>query len=285
MMTIISLIGGGVANYAFKAETETAGEMVLGHGDVDALKSLYSQWQENYEARGGNATTLRLSLAHSKALSNTASKARGNVELNLMTGSVSVKVKGLDNQSYDVWLVDNREGVNRTIKPETGDGFFRLGTLSQKKEFAELATQIDRTALADFKVDMVTVTPAGQRPDQSIVLTGSPDLMLSLYYSDKPWAMAKVGDLKSSPQTEPPFGFLLPKLAQADANQDNLASVLGAQIAEGRRIFVNETFNGNGRTCSTCHRLDNNHTIDPKYIAKLPKTDPLFVAETNPHLR
>ncbi len=53
---------------------------------------------------------------------------------------------------------------------------------------------------------------------------------------------------------------------------------MGAQIAEGRKIFVNETFDGNGRTCSTCHRLDNNHTIDPKYIAKLPKSDPLFVA-------
>ncbi len=215
MMTIMSLIGG-VANYAFKAETETGGEMVLGHGNLDALKGIYSQWKENYEAHGGNATTLRLSLAHSKALSNTASKARGTMELDLMTGSVSVKVKGLDKQSYDLWLVDNREGANRTVKPETGDGFFRLGTLIHNKDFAELATKIDRTALADFKIDMVTLTPAGQSPDQSIVLTGSPDLMLSLYYSDKPWAMAKVGDLKSRPETESTFDFLLPKLALAD---------------------------------------------------------------------
>ncbi len=284
MTAIMGLLGGGAVNYAFNAETETNNEMVLGHGNLDALKGIYSQWQQNYEAHGGNATTLRLSLAHSRALSTNASKARGAMELNLMTGSVSVKVKGLDDQAYDVWLVDNREGPNRTVKPEAGDGFFRLGTLSQGQEVAELAGKIDRTALADFKVDMVTVTPAGQSPDQGIVLTGSPDLMLSLYYSDKPWAMAKVGDVKSSPKTEPAFGFLLPKLAQADANQDNLASVLGAEIAEGRRIFVNETFNGNGRTCATCHRLDNNHTIDPKYIAKLPKTDPLFVAETNPDL-
>ena len=279
ILTIMGLISVGVVNYAFNTETEADGEIVLGHGDVDALKSLYSQWQANYEARGGNATTLHLSLAHSRVLSDTESKARGHVALDLMTGSVSVKVMGLDHQAYDVWLVDNHEGAKRTIKPEAGDGFYRLGTLTQKKEFAELTTQIDRTALADFKVDMVTVTPAGRSPDQGIVLTGSPDLMLSLYYSDKPWAMAKVGGLKASPKTEPPFGFLLPKLAQADANQDNLASVLGAQIAEGRRIFINETFGGNGRTCATCHRLDNNHTIDPKYIAKLPKTDPLFVAE------
>ncbi len=285
MFTILGLISVWVANYAFNTETEAGGEIVLGHGDVDALKGLYSQWQANYEARGGNATTLHLSLAHSRVLSNSESKARGHVALNLMTGSVSVKVQGLDHQSYDVWLVDNLEGPKRTIKPEAGDGFFRLGTLTHKNEFAELTTQIDRTALADFKVDMVTVTPAGQSPDQGIVLTGSPDLMLSLYYSDKPWAMAKVSGLKASPKTEPPFGFLLPKLAQADANQDNLVSVLGAQIAEGRRIFINETFGGNGRTCVTCHRLDNNHTIDPKYIAKLPKTDPLFVAETNPDLK
>ena len=183
-----------------------------------------------------------ISGSFSKALSNTESKARGTMALNLMTGSLSVKVKGLDHHSYDVWLVDNRDGANRTVKPEAGDGFFRLGTLTQKNDFAELATKIDRSALADFKVDMVTVTPAGQSPDQGIVLTGSPDLMLSLYYSDKPWAMAKVGDLKSSPKTEPPFGFLLPKLAQADANQDNLTAVLGDQIAKGRRDFCQRNF-------------------------------------------
>jgi len=279
MITIIGLFGSGVVTYAFKAETGTGGEMVLGHGNLNALKNIYSRWQENYEAHGGNATTLRLSLAHSKALSNTASKARGNVELNLMNGLVTVKVKGLDKQPYDVWLVDNRDGFNRTVKPEAGDSFFRLGTLSHKNNNAELTTQIDRTALADFKIDMVTVTTAGLSPDKSIVLSGSPDLMLRLYYSGKPWVLAKVGNLKSSPETETPFAFLLPKLAHADANQDNLATVLGAQIAEGRRIFVSETFEGNGRTCATCHRLDNNHTIDPKYIAKLPNTDPLFVAE------
>lgn len=59
---------------------------------------------------------------------------------------------------------------------------------------------------------------------------------------------------------------------------------LTAQIAKGRDLFINETFAGNGRTCSTCHRLDNNHTIDPKYIARLPDDDPLFVAEYIPEL-
>ena len=55
-------------------------------------------------------------------------------------------------------------------------------------------------------------------------------------------------------------------------------------IAKGRKIFFNETFKGNGRTCGTCHREENNFTIDPTFIATLPPNDPLFVAEFNPDL-
>ena len=43
---------------------------------------------------------------------------------------------------------------------------------------------------------------------------------------------------------------------------------------------MKETFDGNGRTCGTCHPATNNFTLDPAFIAKLPKSDPLFVAET-----
>lgn len=57
-----------------------------------------------------------------------------------------------------------------------------------------------------------------------------------------------------------------------------------ALIAEGERLFFEETFEGNGRTCGTCHRRDNNFTIDPVFIATLPPDDPLFVAESNPDL-
>lgn len=50
-------------------------------------------------------------------------------------------------------------------------------------------------------------------------------------------------------------------------------------IAEGRELFFNETFDGNGRTCGSCHRAEENFTIDPPFIATLPDGDPLFVAE------
>ncbi len=52
----------------------------------------------------------------------------------------------------------------------------------------------------------------------------------------------------------------------------------------GERIFLNETFDGNGRTCGTCHRPEDNFGLTPAFIATLPPDDPLFVAETIPAL-
>jgi mono/diheme cytochrome c family protein len=57
-----------------------------------------------------------------------------------------------------------------------------------------------------------------------------------------------------------------------------------ALIAKGEKIFFNETFDGNGRTCGTCHRAEDNFAISPAFIATLPPDDALFVSETNPAL-
>jgi mono/diheme cytochrome c family protein len=58
-----------------------------------------------------------------------------------------------------------------------------------------------------------------------------------------------------------------------------------ALVGRGRDLFFNETFAGNGRTCATCHREEANFALDPAFIATLPPTDPLFVAEFLPALR
>jgi hypothetical protein len=47
----------------------------------------------------------------------------------------------------------------------------------------------------------------------------------------------------------------------------------------GGDIFFRENFNGNGRTCGSCHRVERNFAIDPPFIARLPASDPLFIAE------
>lgn len=56
-------------------------------------------------------------------------------------------------------------------------------------------------------------------------------------------------------------------------------------IAKGRAIFFNETFNGNGRVCASCHPDGNSTSLDPTFIATLAPTDSLFVAEFNSDLK
>jgi cytochrome c peroxidase len=64
-----------------------------------------------------------------------------------------------------------------------------------------------------------------------------------------------------------------------------VAGVVTAQTCVGAQLFFRGTFGGNGRTCATCHRVDNNLTIDPTFIATLPANDPLFVAEFDQDLQ
>ena len=55
-------------------------------------------------------------------------------------------------------------------------------------------------------------------------------------------------------------------------------------VLKGEEIFFNETFSGNGRTCGTCHRAEDNFGISPAFVATLGDDDALFVAESNPAL-
>jgi cytochrome c peroxidase len=65
-----------------------------------------------------------------------------------------------------------------------------------------------------------------------------------------------------------------------------LAQVDEVLIEEGRRLFLEETFDGNGRTCGACHPPTNNFTIDREFIRTLSGNDPLFVtAPSEPDLK
>ena len=57
-----------------------------------------------------------------------------------------------------------------------------------------------------------------------------------------------------------------------------------SQVELGEQIFLNETFDGNGRTCGTCHRPTDNFGLTPSFIATLAEDDPLFIAEIKPEL-
>jgi hypothetical protein len=62
---------------------------------------------------------------------------------------------------------------------------------------------------------------------------------------------------------------------------------LATQVAQGGNLFNGETFQGNGRTCATCHVASLNFALPPSNIQSRFKTvsatfDPLFIGETNP---
>ena len=78
-------------------------------------------------------------------------------------------------------------------------------------------------------------------------------------------------------------GIVLAGLALAQTPETS-ALTQEQLIAEGHYLFFNETFDGNGRTCGSCHPAENNFTLDAAFIAALPDDDPLFVAELNPVL-
>jgi len=81
-----------------------------------------------------------------------------------------------------------------------------------------------------------------------------------------------------------------PALAVADraaacaADPRVVAGAVSVEVCVGADLFFREAFGGNGRSCATCHRVDNNFTIDAPFIAKLPPDDPLFIAERDPAL-
>jgi mono/diheme cytochrome c family protein len=72
--------------------------------------------------------------------------------------------------------------------------------------------------------------------------------------------------------------FFLFSTGQAQAQT---SSQLFKLIDEGFRVFTQETWNGNGRTCGTCHRPDEAYNIFPATIKKLNKKERDLVFATN----
>lgn len=65
----------------------------------------------------------------------------------------------------------------------------------------------------------------------------------------------------------------------AHAQEEDPRVTLGLvspEVMEGSRLFFKETFNGNGRTCGTCHIAEDNLTFEADEAQALPLSDPLF---------
>jgi hypothetical protein len=74
------------------------------------------------------------------------------------------------------------------------------------------------------------------------------------------------------------------RIALCSSDPRVFIGIVSLDTCVGADLFLRETFNGNGRSCATCHPVTRNFTIDPAFIAQLPSSDPLFIAETDPAL-
>jgi hypothetical protein len=208
----------------------------------------------------------------------------------MIEGKVTVAVTGLaEANSYDFWLVENRPAPGHTVMPEQSDNMVRVGTLKREGEFARLQAYLGGEAFANFRPDLAIITLSGKGPDESRIITGNTSLFNSLYRSAQ---LGHFGRLEGSESPAPAstekgglFSRLMDSLMPTAQAQKPPPELLEVSIANGRRLFFQETFAGNGRTCGTCHRENDNFTIDPTFIATLGPLDPLFIAENNDRLR
>lgn len=256
---------------------------MVGMADLDTLVQAYERWSSRRDHSSSHAA-LRIPLGYSKALSPSFTTANGYLSADLRTGSLRLSLSEVPRDgAYALWWIDNQPGAGRSIRPESGDRFLEMGRFEVSRGSATFETRVNPETLASFKLDLAVIAPAAEGPTAGLIF-GSPSAFETLRQREFLGQIARhAGSVEASRSAL--LEFLLPRKAVATEPGLDLATVLGERVAHGRDLFLNETFDGNGRTCATCHRPDNNHTIDPIYIAKLPRTDPLFVAETNPALK
>lgn len=245
-------------------------------GHVDTLKSGYARWKQ-WRAGRGDPDRFQFALATRRGHRSGVEHAIGTAIVDLGTGTMKVVVRGLQNgESYEVWALVRKSGAAASAAMASRS--VRLGSLESSGDLLQLDRPLDR--LGTVMLDRIAVTRAGTTPEEASLLTGAPSLFQRLYVDERRPPDTALGVHPSV--TDPaPFDFLMPPVAYAQAIDGD---ALDALVAEGENLFFNETFGGNGRTCGTCHRAENNFTIDPAFIATLPQSDPLFVAENNPDL-
>jgi hypothetical protein len=99
-------------------------------------------------------------------------------------------------------------------------------------------------------------------------------------------AMSEPGELQSSARRS--FNLTAnERLAACAQDPRVVAGLVSAQVCAGADIFFNETFDGNGRTCGSCHPANNNTTLDVPFVQELHAInpdDPLFINENDPNL-
>jgi cytochrome c peroxidase len=293
LLVLSSLVLFSLWAFLLKGEavstTEDQALLSTGLGSVETLLASYEAWAADFENNGGERNII-LPMNYSRAVSTQQPGIYGLTKLNLIDKRVLLEVRGFpEAEELDFWLVDNKAGEG-TLLPEHGDAMVKVGSLRSAGGAAKLDASFSDQEPEGFEPDFIAITKAGKSPVEERLLTGQTTLYHRLYHSEAQGRFGALSDSGPTERTASDKGILervadfLNPTAQAQGPMPNPSTPLEQLIVQGRNAFFNGTFNGNGRTCGTCHREENNLTIDPEFIATLPPTDPLFVAEFNPAL-
>jgi cytochrome c peroxidase len=249
---------------------------------------------------------MRIKLGYVKGLSRSFTSMVGEAAIDLASGATSVNLSGLTPfQTYTVWLVDRTE--SEPPVPDIVAGLFTFLATGPTALLTGLLPQLP----PGFTIDRLVVTPGilwGAEP----LGAGTVNVFQKVFFRRLSLVNESSGAvLFDETTTAPPLFTRVPALdfetsgessgaalefGKAGASSDVALEVgmaggssgrsvkLDQLISKGAQLFFQETFNGNGRTCGTCHPARHNFTIDADFIATLPNNDPLFVAEFNPAL-
>ncbi|HEY7216372.1 MAG TPA: hypothetical protein VIC28_17255, partial [Thermoanaerobaculia bacterium] len=134
-----------------------------------------------------------------------------------------------------------------------------------------------------FELDLVVISRPGRTPAESSVLVGSRPYFERLYTRTR--VEAETARERNARLFGPDslLSWLSPRAAEAGSTEVLVDHGLVSQaVGNGADLFFRGTFGGNGRTCATCHRAENNLGLDLEFISTLPADDKLFIAEQPP---
>ena len=264
------LLGGSIALAQNSAQAAPTAQSPLDPSLVSgrsALAGLQQNWQDDYVRRGGDRNVV-VALGWARGISERFTQARGQARFDLIRGSVAITVQGLERPA-DVWLLDNKPGPNKSTLAERGDRLMRLGRIESPGPGA-LTAELGAAYFKDFELDWVILTDAGRTPIDGGVLFGTRSGLERRFTRERLAAELTSSEIKP-----------LRLASNLSASSQVLVSsgLVTADVADGADLFFHGTFSGNGRTCATCHRAENNQGLDIDFIDTLPANDKLFVAE------
>ena len=245
-------------------------------GNRTTLTKAYYRWRAN-TARQEDRERLRLYLA-APAASHGGSVEGGRADIDFETGQLRLVLLDVPQTgSYELWALGPAGDGN----PSAARDAVLLGTLDVQTEPAGAVFDLSDALRRGARIDRLVLTAQGGDPYQDAVLVGSPSLFEKMFYAEERARYGPVEAVPSGPgeallAAARPWFSLVPEPAfAASAESPELDSL----IAVGESLFVFGLFDGNGRTCATCHPPLHNFTIDTTFIQSLPPSDPLFVAE------